>query len=93
MVDRYHLEVKKDDILYATYIGNSIITDSAQVDRNRKSIGLPTMKHNKKMTKDFFRSLKIENKETSANIVLYQYISTIPFNKDIFNLKTQLGRT
>lgn len=58
MVDRYHLEVKKDDILYATYIGNSIITDSAQVDRNRKSIGLPTMKHNKKMTKDFFQKLK-----------------------------------
>ena len=32
-------------------------------------------------------------KKSAYNIVLYQYISTIPFNKDIFNLKTQLGRT
>jgi len=58
MVDRYHLQVKKENILYATYIGNSIISDSVQVDKNRKSIGLPTMKHNKKLTKDFFKKLK-----------------------------------
>jgi len=68
MVDRYHLEVTKDDILYATYIGNSIISDSAQIDRNRKSIGLPTMNHSKIITRDFFKKIKEERQATSTNI-------------------------
>lgn len=71
MVDRYHLEIKNDDIIYATYIGNSIISDSAQTDRNRKSIGLPTMNHSKIITKDFFKKLKQSRAETSANMQVH----------------------
>lgn len=61
MVDRYHLQIKKDDILYGSYIGFSENLDSAQIDKNRKSIGLPSLKHNRVITKDFLRKLK-ENK-------------------------------
>lgn len=71
MVDRYHLEVKKDDILYAMYLGMSNISDSAQIDRNRKSIGLPTMNHNKIITKDFFKKLKQSRSEMTPNQPVY----------------------
>ncbi|MCP2038527.1 hypothetical protein [Chryseobacterium sp. HSC-36S06] len=71
MVDRYHLEVKKDDILYAMYLGMNNISDSAQIDRNRKSIGLPTMNHNKIITKDFFKKLKRSRSEMTPNQPVY----------------------
>ncbi|WP_294217757.1 hypothetical protein [uncultured Chryseobacterium sp.] len=32
--------------------------DSAQIDRNRKSIGLPSLKHSAKIRKDYFNSFK-----------------------------------
>ena len=57
MVDRYHLQVLKDKILYGSYIGIDGISDTIQVNKNRKSIGLPSLKHNKIITKDFLKKL------------------------------------
>lgn len=34
------------------------VKDSAQTDRNRKSLGIPSMKHSAKIRKDFFKKLK-----------------------------------
>ena len=57
MVDRYHLQVLKDKMLYGSYIGIDGISDTIQVNKNRKSIGLPSLKHNKIITKDFLKKL------------------------------------
>lgn len=34
------------------------VKDSAQTDRNRKSLGIPSMKHSAKIRKDFFKKIK-----------------------------------
>lgn len=34
------------------------VKDSAQTDRNRKSLGIPSMKHSAKIRKDYFKKLK-----------------------------------
>ena len=52
MVDRYHLQVLKDKMLYGSYIGIDGISDTIQVNKNRKSIGLPGLIHNSKIRKD-----------------------------------------
>jgi len=57
MVDRYHLQVLKDKMLYGSYIGVDGIFDTLQVNRNRKSIGLPSLKQNNIITKDFLKKL------------------------------------
>lgn len=57
MVDRYHLQVLKDKMLYGSYIGVDGIFDTVQVNKNRKSIGLPSLKHNNIITKDFLKKL------------------------------------
>lgn len=57
MVDRYHLQVLKYKMLYGSYIGVDGIFDTVQVNRNRKSIGLPSLKHNNIITKDFLKNL------------------------------------
>lgn len=57
MVDRYHLQVLKDKILYGSYIGVDGISDTIQVNKNRKSVGLPSLKHNNIITKDFLKKL------------------------------------
>ena len=57
MVDRYHLQVLKDKILYGSYIGIDGISDTIQVNKNRKSVGLPSLKHNNIITKDFLKKL------------------------------------
>ncbi len=57
MVDRYHLQVLKDKMLYGSYIGIDGISDTIQVNKNRKSVGLPSLKHNNIITKDFLKKL------------------------------------
>ena len=57
MVDRYHLQVLKDKMLYGSYIGVDGISDTIQVNKNRKSVGLPSLKHNNIITKDFLKKL------------------------------------
>ena len=57
MVDRYHLQVLKDKMLYGSYIGVDGISDTVQVNKNRKSVGLPSLKHNNIITKDFLKKL------------------------------------
>ena len=57
MIDRYHLQVLKDKMLYGSYIGVDGISDTVQVNKNRKSVGLPSLKHNNIITKDFLKKL------------------------------------
>ena len=57
MVDSYHLQVLKDKMLYGSYIGIDGISDTIQVNKNRKSVGLPSLKHNNIITKDFLKKL------------------------------------
>lgn len=58
MIDRYHLYVLKKDPPYYIYIGQSPVKDSTAINRNRKSIGLPSMKHSMAITRDFFKKIK-----------------------------------
>lgn len=57
MVDRNNLH-HKTPYTYGVYQGYQNIKDSAKVDRNRKSIGLPSLKYRNKLAKDFSDSLK-----------------------------------
>ncbi|REC46743.1 hypothetical protein [Chryseobacterium pennipullorum] len=52
MMDRYNLQVLKTEPPYAIYTGSSTIKDSTIIDRNRKSIGLPRMKHSQAIIKE-----------------------------------------
>jgi hypothetical protein len=61
MMDRYYLHVIKKEIPYGVYLGYEGIKDSASVNRNRKSIGLPSLKHAQAITKDFFKKIKKKN--------------------------------
>ncbi|MDQ0065900.1 hypothetical protein [Chryseobacterium lathyri] len=57
MVDRNNMH-HKIPRTYGVYMGYQNITDSAKVNRNRKSIGLPSLKYRNKIAKDFSDSLK-----------------------------------
>ncbi|MDQ1096461.1 MULTISPECIES: hypothetical protein [Chryseobacterium] len=54
MFDSYHVNVEKGNTIYGYNSFNSVM-DSVQVNRNRKSIGLPSLKHSAKIRKDFFK--------------------------------------
>ena len=58
MIDRYYLHVLKKEIPYGVYIGHEEIRDSAKVNRNRKSIGLPTLHHAQLIIKENFSKKK-----------------------------------
>lgn len=58
MMDRYYLHVIKKEVPYGVYIGYENIKDSASINRNRKIIGLPSMQHAQKITKDFLMKQK-----------------------------------
>ncbi|WP_449401465.1 hypothetical protein [Chryseobacterium wanjuense] len=52
----YAMMVDSFDPRVATYgYGIAPIKDSIQVNRNRKSIGLPSLQHGKQITKDFLK--------------------------------------
>ncbi|WP_228431938.1 hypothetical protein [Chryseobacterium shigense] len=57
MVDRNNIH-HKIPYTYGVYQGYQNIKDSAKVNRNRKSIGLPSLKYRNKIAKDFSDSLK-----------------------------------
>ncbi|WBV56445.1 hypothetical protein PFY10_19860 [Chryseobacterium daecheongense] len=53
MIDkRAYMEGK--DCVYCT-VSKSRISDSTQVNKNRKAIGMPTLKHSKKINSDYFK--------------------------------------
>ncbi|MGG1923944.1 hypothetical protein [Chryseobacterium cucumeris] len=60
MVDRNNLH-HKVPYTYGVYQGYENIKDSATVNRNRKNIGLPSLKHAQLITKDFFKKIKKKN--------------------------------
>ncbi|SMO87775.1 hypothetical protein SAMN06265171_11021 [Chryseobacterium rhizoplanae] len=60
MVDRNNLH-HKVPYTYGVYQGYENIKDSATVNRNRKSIGLPSLQHAQLITKDFFKKMKKKN--------------------------------
>lgn len=53
MIDRYR-NLKNLDCVYCT-IDNVAIADSVRADKNRKKIGLPSIKHSKKILADYLR--------------------------------------
>jgi hypothetical protein len=56
IVDRHNLQVSREKILYGYYLGASELKlDTLEINRNRKTIGMPSMKHGIKITKDFFK--------------------------------------
>lgn len=55
MVDRHLLQVKNEDILYGHYISYDTVLDTIKVNKNRKSIGLPSIQHSVKIRKDVFK--------------------------------------
>lgn len=57
MIDRNDSH-HKQPYTYGVYQGYENIKDSATVNRNRKSIGLPSLKHAQWITKDFFKKIK-----------------------------------
>ncbi|WP_353149702.1 hypothetical protein [Chryseobacterium sp.] len=61
MIDRYYLHVLKKEIPYGVYSGYEGIKDSVMVNRNRKSIGLPSLKHVQLIIKDNFKRIKKKN--------------------------------
>lgn len=60
MIDRYNLYVLKKDPPYYIYVGQSSVKDSAAINRNRKDIGLPSMKHGNAIIKDYNKKNKTE---------------------------------
>lgn len=60
MMDRYYLHVLKKEIPYGVYVGYNGIKDSIVTNRNRRSIGLPSLQHAQVITKDFFKKNKKE---------------------------------
>ncbi len=54
MFDSHHVFVEKKSTKYGFSAINSTM-DSVEVNRNRKKIGLPSLKHSNKITKDFFK--------------------------------------
>lgn len=60
MIDRYYLHVLKKDTPYYIYVGQNPVKDSAAINRNRKSIGLPSMKHGNAIIKDYNKKNKAE---------------------------------
>ncbi|WP_370899165.1 hypothetical protein [Chryseobacterium gossypii] len=61
MLDRQnmHLRLPRN---YAVYQGYEDIEDSAQIDRNRKNLGVPSIRHRAKIARDFYDSLKLKQK-------------------------------
>ncbi|MEG0928549.1 hypothetical protein [Chryseobacterium sp.] len=55
MVDRHSLQVSKEGMVYGIYPSYDAVIDTIKVNRNRKSIGLPSFKHASKITKDFLK--------------------------------------
>ena len=60
MIDRNNSHHKLP-YTYGVYQGYENIKDSATINRNRKSIGLPSLKHAQWITKDFFKKIKKKN--------------------------------
>ncbi|MDQ1096460.1 MULTISPECIES: hypothetical protein [Chryseobacterium] len=60
MFDSYHVNVEKGNTIYG-YNGFNSVMDSVQVNRNRKSIGLPSLKHSARIRKDLMAKLKKEH--------------------------------
>ncbi|WP_228444923.1 hypothetical protein [Chryseobacterium echinoideorum] len=52
MIDKYNLMTNEDS--YGTF-SNVPIKDSALVNRNRKKIGMPSLRHSRKIHKDYFK--------------------------------------
>ncbi len=58
------------------------VQDSTQTDRNRKSLGIPSMKHSSKIRKDYFKKrsrmiLIISNNGDSTTTKVIKYLSAM----------------
>jgi len=58
MVDRHRLDVSKEEILYGCYIDGTTQLDTLKINRNRKTVGLPSMQHSARIRQDFMAELK-----------------------------------
>lgn len=55
MVDRYNLQISKEGIIYGVYLSYDVIIDTIKANQERKKIGIPSIKHSSKITKDYFK--------------------------------------
>ena len=55
MVDRHNLQISKEEIIYGYYNDYKSVIDTLKINRNRKTLGLPSIKHNTKIAKDFHK--------------------------------------
>ncbi|WP_426477329.1 hypothetical protein ACP3T3_19130 [Chryseobacterium sp. CBSDS_008] len=55
MVDRHNLQISKEGTLYGIYLSYDAIVDTIKANQERKKIGLPSIKHSSKITKDYFK--------------------------------------
>lgn len=55
MVDRHNLQISKEGILYGIYPSYDAIVDTIKANQERKKIGIPSIQHSSKITKDYFK--------------------------------------
>jgi hypothetical protein len=55
MVDRHNLQISKEGTLYGIYLSYDAIVDTIKANQERKKIGLPSIQHSSKITKDYFK--------------------------------------
>ncbi len=55
MVDRHNLQISKEGTLYGIYLSYDAIVDTIKANQERKKIGIPSIKHSSKITKDYFK--------------------------------------
>ncbi|MBP1165618.1 MULTISPECIES: hypothetical protein [unclassified Chryseobacterium] len=55
MVDRHNLQISKEGILYGMYLTYDAIVDTIKANQERKKIGIPSIQHSSKITKDYFK--------------------------------------
>lgn len=55
MVDKYNLLIAKEPILYGAYMGYDTVLDTAKIDKNRKAIGMPSLKHSHLISRNYFK--------------------------------------
>ncbi|WP_336703929.1 hypothetical protein [Chryseobacterium indologenes] len=55
MVDRHNLQISKEGIIYGVYLSYDAIVDTIKANQERKKIGIPSIQHSSKITKDYLK--------------------------------------
>ncbi|MDR3025758.1 hypothetical protein [Chryseobacterium sp.] len=55
MVDRHNLQISKEGTLYGLYLSYDAVVDTIKANKERKKIGIPSIQHSSKITKDYLK--------------------------------------